>query len=348
MSPGSNERVLRAEPLEPAEHELWDRFAMSSGGGAVFHTSWWYRGWGTSPTIHVLRDANGDIQGGICYALARRLGSRVIARPPLTAQNGPLFAPCRESGRHRQNTENKRTVLSLIHGLPRLGGYDFVLRPCDTDVMPFLWNGFDTLVGYTYFIPQTERETWLQHASKTQRWSVRRAAREAAEKGFGFVDKPPLGEILQLLKETATFKGYRFSTVEQRTTIWWQMVEEHGAGRAYLLRDSHGHPACGALLLYDGRTAYYAAGGIRNDLRKGSLVNVLMIHRMIEDAHAMGLDFDFEGSILPGVEGFFRSLGGELRPVFRVVKFPSPLLCVGWQVYRYFTRHGRREWVWYE
>ena len=69
---------------------------------------------------------------------------------------------------------------------------------------------------------------------------------------------------------------------------------------------------------------------------------------MIADAHAMGLDFHFEGSVLPGVERFFRSLGGELRPFYRMLKFPLPRAYLVWHGYHYWTRHRRRPWVWHD
>jgi hypothetical protein len=71
---------------------------------------------------------------------------------------------------------------------------------------------------------------------------------------------------------------------------------------------------------------------------------VLIMHRMIEAAHARGLDFDFEGSVLPGVEAFFRSFGGQLRPFYRVTKFPSPAAYLVWCAHHYWTVH-RRPWV---
>ena len=51
-----------------------------------------------------------------------------------------------------------------------------------------------------------------------------------------------------------------------------------------------------ALDLKPVRRSSYVAGGMRRDLHSGSMVNVLLMRQMIEDAHNMGLDFDF-GSI---------------------------------------------------
>ena len=52
---------------------------------------------------------------------------------------------------------------------------------------------------------------------------------------------------------------------------------------------------------------------------------------MVDDAHDMGLDFDFEGSLLQGVERFFRGWGGELRLIHRLIKIPSAFAYVRWK-----------------
>ena len=52
-----------------------------------------------------------------------------------------------------------------------------------------------------------------------------------------------------------------------------------------------------------------------------------LLARAIEEAAATGCTvFDFEGSMLRGVEPFFRGFGGELTPYFRVYKFANKLL----------------------
>ena len=129
----------------------------------------------------------------------------------------------------------------------------------------------------------------------------------------------------RLFDETAEIKRYAKTRDARAAAAWWNAVQCQKAGRAYLLRDRDGRPASATVMVHDNAPAYYLGGGIRRDLRQGSIFNVFLFHRMIDDAHAMGLDFDFEGSVLPGVERFFRSLGGQLRPLYRVLKFPSPI-----------------------
>lgn len=343
---GAHEKPLQVLP--PDEHQRWDDFVNSCADGTLFHCTWWYRAWGMEPIVHVLADHQGQIQAGICYATGRWLLTKGIVRPPCTPRNGPLFRPSAKQGRHAQNTHVKSAMLAALGCLPRLGAYDFMLRPCDHDVLPFLWNGFETAVRYTYVVPCAEQATWQQHASKTQQQQLRSAARRAAEEGYAVVEAPSLDEVLPLLQQTADYKGYGLARIAARMPVWWQAVLARGAGRAYLLRDGQGRACSAALMVHDRCSAYYLAGGMRRDLRKGSFINTLLIQRMLRDAHAAGLDFDFEGSVLPGVEGFMRSFGGELRPLYRALKFPSPVAFLIWQARQYWSNHRRRWWLSYD
>jgi len=65
---------------------------------------------------------------------------------------------------------------------------------------------------------------------------------------------------------------------------------------------------------------------------------------MIRDCHECGLTFDFEGSVLPGVEGFFRDWGGVLRPKYRLVKIRTPWSYAAWSLHRWCMGHRKKAW----
>jgi hypothetical protein len=351
MAAGSPQRGpaqrYAAVDLPVSAYDEWDRFVSTSVNGSIFQTAWWQRAWGLEPLVRVIRDSEGELQAGLCCTIARRFGTSAIIKPPMTCFNGPVHGPIKKHSRHGHSTQLKHNLLAILQGLPRLGMYDLVLTYLDSDVVPFLWNGFDAMVEYSYVIPVKEKETWIHQTSKTRRWTLRKAYKDAIDQNFHIDSRPELSEVLSVLEETAAVKHYSFARFLPRWPAWWDAVMSRKAGRAYILRDSHGRGVSTSLMVHDQRSAFYIAGGMRRDVRKGFLMNVLLTHRMIEDAHQMGLDFDFAGTLLPGVEGFFRSFGAELRLSHRLVKFPSPMAFLIWQGYRYFSRH-RMPWVWYD
>ncbi|MCE3260275.1 MAG: family N-acetyltransferase, partial [Bacteroidetes bacterium] len=77
--------------------------------------------------------------------------------------------------------------------------------------------------------------------------------------------------------------------------------------------------------IHDKNTCYYLLGGV--DKSSGVAgVNNLLVQRGIERAKELGCTtFDFEGSMLKGVEKFFRSFGPELVPYFTVNKGKLPV-----------------------
>lgn len=345
-SPGPNEPP-RLRVLPSAQHAEWDDFVMNCPQGSAFQTTWWYRAWGYEPVVQILRDVQGEIVAGICFAVGRRFGTTAMVRPPCTAGNGPVFTPSKGEGRYKELTHAKQMSLLAIHSLPKLGFYDIRLRPTDNDLMPYLWNGFDTHVGYTYVIPAKDKDVWMEGASKTSRKEMRRADREMGEKGYRIEENPEAADMLPLVQDTVAAKQFRFEGLQEKFGAWWQAIRDHGVGCGYLLRDKNGVPMAADVLVWDKHSAYSVVGGIRADLRKDSRVGTILLQRMIHDAHARGLDFDFEGSVQPGVERFMRSFGGELRPMCRVVKIPALLTFLAWNAHRYYTLH-RKRWIWHD
>jgi hypothetical protein len=335
--------IFQLLPVE--QHPEWDEFVVGCTRGSAFQTTWWYRAWGLEPVVQVLRDEAGALTAGICYATGRRFGTSAMIRPPCTAGNGPVFIPTQTEGNYKELTQAKQMALLAIHSLPPLGFYDLRLRPADTDVMPYLWNGFDTHIGYTYVIPVSHKDNWMEQASKTTRKEMRRATREVTEQGFRIEENPGAADMLPLIQDTIKAKKFEVEKLAERFDEWWQAIRKHNVGCGFLLRDRAGVPMAADILIWDRHTAYSILGGIRTDLRKDSRVGTILLERMIREAHGRGLDFDFEGSALPGVERFMRSFGGLLRPMARVVKIRSPLAYGIWQTHRYFARH-RASWVW--
>jgi lipid II:glycine glycyltransferase (peptidoglycan interpeptide bridge formation enzyme) len=77
--------------------------------------------------------------------------------------------------------------------------------------------------------------------------------------------------------------------------------------------------------IFDQHSCYYLLGGV--DKSAGiSGVNNLLVQKSIEKAQQLGCKiFDFEGSMLKGVEKFFRSFGPRLVPYYTVNKAKLPI-----------------------
>ena len=86
-----------------------------------------------------------------------------------------------------------------------------------------------------------------------------------------------------------------------------------------------GAPIAACFVVHDERTAYYLLGGYRAENRHHG-AGALAVWEAIRHAKEAGLEtFDFEGSVIPPIERFFRGFGGRLTPYYTVNKGWRPL-----------------------
>jgi hypothetical protein len=331
-----------AGPLPEAAWPRWDVFAAAAPAGSLFQTAWWYQAWGIRPEIIALTDAAGEISAGMAVMVGRQLGFSAIRRPTMTPINAPLVRLAEASQGRRGQSEIRQQLQRLLAALPRVAMVDIACHDGLLEPAQFHWSGFDSMLGLTYVIPAGTAD-WRAGLGAGRRSQLRKAEREFAACGCRLDLDPPIAEVGTLLAGTAELKNYRRSARRwlDRLAPWWEAVAEHDAGRLYGVRAADGTLLCATVLVWDGRRAYYLGGGIRPALRRASHLNGLLFARMIDDALGHGLDFDFEGSVLPGVERYFRDWGGEPRPTYRFVKLASPAAFALWQAYRFFSVHRR-------
>ena len=90
--------------------------------------------------------------------------------------------------------------------------------------------------------------------------------------------------------------------------------------RAFYLCSLKGEALAASLVVWDNQRTYYLIGGYdAENAHQGA--GTLNLWHAIKDAKARGNRlFDFEGSMIPEVERYFRGFGGELKTFFSVEK----------------------------
>jgi len=331
------------EPLSEDRFDEWDQFVPKAKGGSLFHTGWFLRAFGQSPQIRVLRNGQGNIKAGLVLTTSRFLATSAVRRTPWTCYNGPLILPSEGGTDRTRMGQEKQLMLEALSLAPRLGMYDYIMAPDWTDMMPFLWNGFDTLVGYVYQIPPAPPEQWQAAISKTQRRELRQGKKEMAEQGCTIEVNGSAEEFYELVEGTARRCGFRIPCSRPQFLKWWQVMRERDAATLYVFWDGQHLALEGIVVVRDWTCTYSVIPGTRGGRRTGAgcYAQRLLMERIILDSHERGLIFDFAGSVLPGVELYFRSWGGRCRAVFRAVRIRCPWAYAAWSLHRYWTRHRR-------
>jgi len=260
--------------------------------------------------VAVAQNANGQVEGVWPYYAYRRYGQAMMGMPMLTPYLGPLLVYPHKVSRPQRRSFEKKTMDALIDQLPDFFYAYQTFTPRIDNWLPFYWRGFRQTTYYTYIlkdINETEK-VFRRFRSKTRN-HIRVAARgHAIEKNGSLSDFFTLNKM--------AFEGqnmpYSYDVLKKID----DQLQPRGWRKIYLARSEDGLLQGGVYVVQDQHSAYLLASGRRPGSDSG--VAPMLIWQAIQDLAEEVRQFDFEGSVIPGIETFFRSFGGSLTPYYQV------------------------------
>ncbi|MBL7816253.1 MAG: peptidoglycan bridge formation glycyltransferase FemA/FemB family protein [Saprospiraceae bacterium] len=262
------------------------------------------------------KNKGGDIVCILVFLIKKKWGLTFLTEPPLSPYCGIWFRDTKGQTSHEQYHFIKSHISSLIHQLPRFHFAHFRFSTLLTDWQPFYWAGFKQTTAYTYRLDLTQtRPLFSQFNQNTQR-NIAKAKKHYVVNTEGS------------FKHFLTINRLVFERQSKQYPIAgsvWQQVEallsRHNQRRILFAQNTEGVIDAAVYIVYDGQTAYYLAGGSTDKGRQLGAMH-LLLSEAIDEAQRLGCTvFDFEGSMLKGVESFFRGFNGVLTPYFKVWKY---------------------------
>lgn len=311
-------KALITRPLDTGDREAWD--GLAARHGCIFDTLHWSDLFGPSLCRLGIYDAGGSLWGGFCVWEQRKFGLRVLRNPPYTPQVGPFYEP-RASNPAARSDEQRAVVEAMADYLSSNGAavVSLGLSLGITDCLPFYWRGWKVVPHYTYRIDLAQDEdTILAAMSMQQRNHIKKARKD----GVGVEEVPDTGDLRSLVLKTFARQDKAFSHSNMD-----DILVGYPPGRnsyCYITRHQE-LPIAGVYVVHDSRTAYNLMTGY-DDARAHHGAGVLAMWHAILKAKELGLEvFDFEGSVIPPIERYFRGFGGQLTPRFTVNKAWLPV-----------------------
>jgi hypothetical protein len=293
---------------DPAKAETF----MQTHGGVLFAPQVRHLGNGDSEVLLIL-DEDGKLFGAFQVATIRLKGVKTLAQPYLHPHCALFTLPI-PGAVHAANSRRKKVMRAVANYLSTRKERIFSLpfAPEWVDVQPLQWAGFTANVKYTYRLNLGEGIDLTANYST----DVRSEVRKAIALGAKISNVASQGEVYACLHENAAKQGF---VIAERTIERLLRAQEAGHGRLFAVHYKN-RLAAVALTLVDKHTMFYIMGAAqREDGVRGALSYALC--EAIADAQRAGLaTFDFEGSMIPGVENFFRGFGGDLKPYIHATK----------------------------
>jgi hypothetical protein len=302
--PRSSVPVTSPEP--PSDSIPWTN--------ALFEQPWWLesvapRSWGEA----VVRRGD-EVVARLPYTYRRRLGMTVIAQPPFTQTLGPWLATTEAKYPRRLEME-KKLLGQLIELLPPCQYFRQCFSTTMTNWLPFYWTGFQATVHYTYRIEDLSDLDRVQHGFQEHVRRGIRKARNVLEVNHDLA----LDELLRLDDATYARQGLRAPHTHDAVRRLDAACAIRGARRVLGAVDARGRTHAVLYVVWDAGTLYALIGARDAELQAPG-ANTLLYWEAIRLASEVSRVFDFEGSMLPPIEHYFRGFGGRQTPYFCVWK----------------------------
>lgn len=239
----------------------------------------------------------------------------VITLPPLTHRLGPWLDLGDASKSSRRYELEKELTVALLQQLPR---YDILQINCHsgiTNVLPFVWAGFEAMARYTYVIDltQTEEQLW-----SGLRENIRRESRKA-RKQLTIETTDDVAACIRLIGKSYARQGNPNPFDSPAMYRLDAACAQRGRREILVARDQSGAIHASVYLVWDTNTTYYLAGGADPELRTSGAHSLLMWEALMR-SKARSVEFDMTGSMVESIERFFRAFGGQQRIYFSLNK----------------------------
>lgn len=314
--------MAKLRALEKAEWPLWDAYVVQHAQGTLFHTTKWLLSFEQELLIWVWEE-EGSIQGGFAtVSTSVRLGLRRFANPPYTPYHFPLYG----TGQNDSVTAQYAFYEALLKELKKAHIVDLKCTPGHHDVLPFHWHGFEARLRLTMLVQAKSFEAYLANLSKDYRKYYRRMEKLLEEGELIVEENANQKAIIDIYNSIAKRRSFGVSeSVVQRLFV--EAYDPAFLHTLSLKSAKTGEVLSGVITAYDEKAHYFIFGGNRKQIdKKYKHINVLNVALAIRKAIESGKTFDFEGSMLSGVEAFNRYMGGVPEPVYRLRRIRPRLL----------------------
>jgi len=293
----------------------WDRFVDGSPQGCIFCRSWWLEAVAPGQFEILVVRRGGRIAAGMPLFYHRKWGLRAIGMPTLTQTLGPLLGPPTSDNYEKRLSGEMELLTQLVAAIPRVALLNVLCHHSLTNWLPFYWAGYQQTTRYTYVIEDlSDPEAVFARFAPTKRQKVRKAEKlvEVRE------DLPPAdfyshhAMTMRKRGDTINYSQELFERIHRATA-------ERDAGKTWFAVGAQGRIHSAIFVIFGARSAYYLISAVDPEYRSSD-ANTLLIKRAIDHVASRTKRFDFEGSMIRGVEGSFRKFGAVQTPYLHLSK----------------------------
>ena len=301
-----------------SDKEKYVEYCSKNTDIPIFYKNWWLDAvCGDNNWSAIISENNNDIQAVHPIYLGKsKVFRKNIYQPPLTPYSGTwINYPQNQIKSTTRLAYEKRVVNDVISKIKKRNMHYFNqnFHYNFSNWLPYYWNGFDQTTHYTYIIKDLSNlELVYDNFDNKLRTDIRKA-----EKNVLVKRNLDINIVYDLVSKTFDRQNQtpRFNRdfLKRLDDV---CIKNNCREIFYAIDDNENIHGC-LYLIWDCNSAYYLFSGSDPKYRNSQALSLLVWEAIKFSANVTG-KFDFEGSMIEGVEGFFRSFGATQQSCFKI------------------------------
>lgn len=288
----------------------------------VYDMPWWMDAvCGENNWDVVLYEKNDTILGAMPYYTKSKMGLSYITQPQLTQHNGVWINYPKSQVESKRISFEKEVIEALLDQIEKknISYYMQNQSPNLTNWLPFYWRGYRQTCYYTYRLEDiSDTEQLFKDFQSNKRRNINKA------KKAGYVVEFDLkAESFYLLhKRNLEKQGKEIHYSFELFKRLYDGAYGNDSGRIVYAKNENGDPVSALFNVWDKQWGYDLITALDPDTRSSGVPD-LLVFSMLEYLSDKVQGYDFEGSMIPGVEESYRHFGAHQTPYFSIWKIYS-------------------------
>jgi hypothetical protein len=293
---------------------------LASECGTIFNSIKWLGLFGDKISAVGIYNDNNDLIGGFHLYMEKKFGLTVCRDAPFTPHCGPFLKVTAKNSVAIMDAWKKalKLMAEYIENI-RLPLLSISLDKSIADTQPFIWKKNKVTPRYTYIVDlRLPIDDILKNMSPERRNDIKKGERS----GLNIRMTNSYDAVKSLVCNSFSRQNKIVDAIHLGRMLSDFADEKNSF--AFLAEDRN-IPVAASFCLFDRETAFYLLGGYAHE-NKYRGAGPLVCWEAIKYAKQLGLKtFDFEGSMVPDIERYFRDFGGKLIPYYRISKAFLPI-----------------------
>ena len=268
--------------------------------------------------VVLARNKQGAIEAVFPYLYGCKFGIRYALIPQLTQYTGLWIVPKEGISISQRLIREKQLQNEIIRQLKdlHLSYFDVKFPLSYTNWLPFYWAGYTQETHYTYRIEDIRDS---KRVFEQFDYAKQKQIRKAQEAGI-VIDYEMTSEALYELQcQQWAATGHKNLYSRALICSLVNASRDRGQGLVARAKDAAGNTHAAVFAVWDGQSAWELISAIHPDYR-ASGASTLVVWDAMQHVAAHTKAWDFEGSMIEGVENSFRQFGGVPTPYFEICK----------------------------